>query len=185
MGWLSDKLFGKRKSLDLDKLKEYMSPTQDLVNEQLGMSRQMMDPDSQMNMAYKNMMMQNTRQAGQDIGSQVQKIGAMSGASPAQAMMQARMGMKGAMATGENNLMNWMQGQQQQGLGLMGDMTQMMQGLNENEANAYVQQINAANMKRQSRIGMATSLAGAAMGAFGGGAPSTGNIDPITGQPTK
>ena len=32
MGWLSDKLFGKRKALDTNKLNAYMQPTQSLVN---------------------------------------------------------------------------------------------------------------------------------------------------------
>ena len=168
MGWLSDKLFGKRKSLDLDKLKDYMSPTQDLVNEQLGMSRQMMDPDSQMNMAYKNMLNQQNRQAGQDIGSQVQKIGAMSGASPAQAMMQARMGMSNQMGQGQDTFQQWLQHQQGQGLGLMGNMTSAMQGLNENEANAYVQQINAHNQRRQGRVNFATGLMGSLVSGVSG-----------------
>jgi hypothetical protein len=169
MGWLSDKLFGKRKSLDLDKLKDYMSPTQDLVNEQLGMSRNMMDPDSLMNMGMRNYMQSQASTQGAQIGSQMNKMAAMTGASPAQAMMQARMGMSGAMGGVEDNYLQWMQGQQQQGLGLMGNMTGMMQGLNENEANAYVQKVNAHNAKRAGRVGFATGLMGTAISAATGG----------------
>tara|TARA_R100000458_G_C8129044_1_gene144846 strand:- start:61 stop:606 length:546 start_codon:yes stop_codon:yes gene_type:complete len=179
MGWLSDKLFGKRKSLDLDKLKDYMAPTQDLVNEQLGISRNMMDPNSLMNIGMRNYMQSQAATQGAQIGSQMEKMAAMTGTSPGQAMMQARMGMSGAMSGVEDDYLQWMQGQQQQGLGLMGNMTGMMQGLNENEANAYVQSINAHNAKRASRVGMFTSLAGAAIGAFTGGAPKP--ADPTTG----
>jgi hypothetical protein len=89
--------------------------------------------------------------------------------------------MSGAMGGIEDDYLQWMQGQQQQGLGLMGNMTGMMQGLNENEANAYVQSINAHNARRQSRVGMATSLAGAAMSAFAPGVPSPGGGDSVTG----
>jgi hypothetical protein len=168
MGWLSDKLFGKRKSLDMNKLNQYMQPTQDLVNEQIGYGRDLMDPNSQMNMAYKNHLQQQMMQSGQNIGSQVQKIGAMRGVSPAQAMMQARMGMNQSMGQGQGNLMNWMQGQQQAGFGLLGNMTGMMQGLNENQANAYVQQINAHNARRSGRMNMFKDLSGMAISGWAG-----------------
>ena len=167
MGWFSNALFGKRKDLDTNKLNQYMQPTQDLVNEQIGYGRDLMDPNSQMNMAYKNHLMGQARTQGADIGQQMQKMSAMSGASPAQAMMQARMGMSQAGGQAGGNLMNWMQGQQQAGLGLMGDMTGMQQGLNENQANAYVQRINAHNAARSSRMNMLTGLAGAAIGGLG------------------
>ena len=172
MGWLSDKLFGKRKSLDLKKLRSYMQPTQDLVDEQLGYSRDLMDPNSQMNMAYKNQLLSQAQTQGANVGSQVQKIAAQSGVSPAQAMMQARMGMNQALGQQQGNLMGWMQGQQQAGLGLMGNMTGMQQGLNENQANAYVQKINAHNAARASRSSQLFGLAGAALGglSYGPGA---------------
>ena len=167
MGRLSDKLFGKRKQLDLDMINKYMAPTQQLINEQLGYGRDMMDPESAMNMQYRNFLQSQNQTAGQNIGSQVQKIGAMGGASSAQTMMQARMGMSNAMGSGQNTMMNFLQGQQQQGLGLLGGMTGMQQGLNENQANAYVQRINAHNAARSSRMNMLTGLAGAAIGGWG------------------
>jgi hypothetical protein len=180
MGWLSDKMFGKRKTLDIEKIRSYMQPTQDLVTEQLGYGRDLMDPNSRMNAGYKNMLNSQAMTTGQNIGSQVQKIAAQQGVSPAQAMMQARMGMNNALGQGQGTMMNWMQGQQQQGLGLLGQMTQMQQGLNENDANAYVQQVNAHNAARASRVGNVMGLAGAAMSAFAPGAtvPNTGTPDP-------
>ena len=168
MGWLSDKLFGKRKSLDLDKLKDYMAPTQDLVNEQLGISRNMMDPNSLMNIGMRNYMQSQAATQGAQIGSQMEKMAAMTGTSPGQAMMQARMGMSGAMGGIEDDYLQWMQGQQQQGLGLMGSMTGMMQGLNENEANAYVQSINAHNARRQGRVNFAQGLLGSVVSGAAG-----------------
>ena len=169
MGWLSDKLFGKRKQLDLDMINKYMAPTQQLINEQLGYGRDMMDPESLMNRGYRNFLQSQNQTAGQNIGSQVQKIGAMRGVSPAQAMMQARMGMSNALGGGESEIMKFLQGQQQQGLNFMGGVAGMQQGLNENQANAYVQRINAQNAARSSRVNMLTGLAGAALGGYGQG----------------
>ena len=166
MGWLSDKLWGKRKSLDMDRLNQYMQPTQDLVTEQIGYGRDMMDPGSQMNLAYKNHLMSQARTQGADLGNQMSKIAAQTGISPAQAMMQARMGQTQIAGQSGGNLMNWMQGQQQAGLGLLGSMTGMQQGLNENQANAYVQQINAHNARRAGRLNFAKDLAGMAIGGW-------------------
>ena len=166
MGWLSDKLWGKRKSLDMDRLNQYMQPTQDLVTEQIGYGRDMMDPGSQMNLAYKNHLMSQARTQGADLGSQMSKIAAQTGISPAQAMMHARMGQTQIAGQSGGNLMNWMQGQQQAGLGLLGSMTGIQQGLNENQANAYVQQINAHNARRAGRMNFMKDLAGMAIGGW-------------------
>ena len=173
MGWLSDKMFGKRKALDTDKLNAYMQPTQNLVNEQLGSYRQMMDPNSNMNMQMQQMMQSNASTQGAQIGSQMSKMGAQTGMSPAQAMMHSRMAQKDSTSGLNDQYMQYMQGQNKQGLMGMGNMTQMQQGLNENEANAYVQQINAHNAKRAGRVGFATSLMGTAISAAtsGMGAP--------------
>ena len=58
MGWLSDKLFGKKAKLDLNKIAQFQSGTQGLVTEQLGLSRQMMDPNSAINAQMRHMMAQ-------------------------------------------------------------------------------------------------------------------------------
>ena len=173
MGWLSDKMFGKRKALDTDKLNAYMPPTQNLVNEQLGSYREMMDPNSSMNMQMQNMMQSNASTQGAQIGSQMSKMAAQTGMSPAQAMMHSRMAQKDATSGLNDQYMQYMQRQNQTGLMGMGNMTQMQQGLNENEANAYVQKINAHNAKRAGRVGFATSLMGTAISAAtsGMGAP--------------
>ena len=185
MGWFSNALFGKRKSLDTNKLNQYMQPTQDLVNEQIGYSRDMMDPNSQMNLAYKNHLMGQARTQGADMGQQMSKIAAQTGISPAQAMMQARMGQNQISGQSGGNLMNWMQGQQQAGLGLLGSMTGMQQGLNENQANAYVQQINAHNARRSGRMNFAKDLAGMAIGGWTGslqGTEKNTNTNTYTGE---
>ena len=78
MGWLSDKLFGKRKSISLAKLRKYQRRSQRLVNQQLGLinqqtdiSQQMMDPESNMNMRMRNTMNQQMGQQAMQQGAQV------------------------------------------------------------------------------------------------------------------
>ena len=166
MGWLSDKLFGKKAKLDLNKIAQFQSGTQGLVTEQLGLSRQMMDPNSAINAQMRHMMAQQAGTAGAQTGQQMEKMGAMAGVSPAQSMMQARMGMKSQMGGVSQNWQNQMQNQFSQGLGLMGNMTGMQQGLDENLGNAYVQDINARNQARQSNMNMASGLIGAGL-SFG------------------
>ena len=168
MGWGSDKMFGKRKRIDQNKLREIMAPTQNLVTEQLGLSRQLMDPQSAVNMQMRNLMAQRSAESGAQVGLQMSKIGAMRNVSPAQAMMQARMGQNQAMGGVNQRWLEQVQSRFGQGLGLMGDMTGQQQGLNQNTANAYIQSINAANQARQSRMGMTMGLVGSAM-SFGSG----------------
>ena len=56
MGWLSDKLFGKKKRIDQNKINDYMEPYSKMIDEQEDISRQMMDPNSQINMRMRNLM---------------------------------------------------------------------------------------------------------------------------------
>jgi hypothetical protein len=158
-------LFGKRKTIDRGYIDKLMSPTQGLITEQLGIGRQLMDPNSKQNMMMRNLMAQRASETGAQVSQQMQKVGAMTGMSAGQAAMQSRMGMNQAMG-GVNQ--QWKQGLQDQfgqGLGLMGQMTGMQQQMNEGQVNAYVGEINAANAARTQNMGMFTSLAGAAIGA--------------------
>ena len=164
MGWLSDKLYGKRKRLDTTKINKMMEPTQSLVSEQLGLSRQLMDPESAINMQMRNLMAQRASETGAQVGMQMQRMGAMRGMSPAQAMMQARMAQTQAMGGVNQQWQQGLQNQFGQGLGLWGQMTSMQQGLNEGQVNAYVSQINAANARRNQREGTTMSLLGSIAG---------------------
>ena len=164
MGWASDKLFGKRKTLDLNHINSLMAPTQGLIDEQLGMSRQMMDPNSSINMRMRNLMAQRASQTGAQAGQQMMQMGASRNVSPAQAMMQSRMAQNNAMGGVNTQWKEGLQNQFSQGMGLMGNMTQMQQGLNENQVNAYMSQINAANARRSQNMGMGMSVLGGLMG---------------------
>ena len=162
-----DRLFGKRQELDLNRIKGHMAPTQGLVDENLGLSRGLMDPNSAVNMHMRNMLSQRASQTGAQTGQQMMKMGAMGNVSPGQAMMQARMAQNQAMGQANQQWQNQLEGRFTQGLGLMGSMTGMQQGLDENMANAYIGQINAANAQRNQRMSMTMGLLGSIAGAAG------------------
>ena len=137
MGWLSDSLFGKRKSLDLNHINSLMAPTQNLVG----------------------------------------------GMSSGQTAMQSRMAQNES-TSGVNDM--WKQAlmsQYSQGLGLMGNMTQMQQGLNEGQVNAYMGQINASNAARSQNMGMGAQVLGGIMSGFGSDRRLKKNIELIGKSP--
>jgi len=100
---------------------------------------------------------------------QMSKLGAQTGMSPAQIMMQQRMAqntMHGNMGMQTRDLMRSQYGQ---GLGMLQQVMGQRQGIGEQQASLYMQQINAANARRQQRMGTTMGLLGTAVGAFGGG----------------
>tara|TARA_R100001082_G_C4361368_1_gene159536 strand:+ start:1791 stop:2387 length:597 start_codon:yes stop_codon:yes gene_type:complete len=136
---------GGPQNIDMNRINSYMAPTQNLVNEQLGLSRGLMDPNSDINQTMKRLMAQRAQESGAQAGSQMMRMGAMKNLSPAQTMMQARMAMNSATSGVNQNWLNSLNARMGQGLGLMGNMTQMQQGLGENQANAYLANLDAQN----------------------------------------
>ena len=150
-------------TLNVNKLRAYQEPTQNLVNEQLGISRGLMDPNSAMNLNMRRLMSQRAMESGQQAGSQAMKIAAMRGVSPGQALMHQRIAQNSALGGVNTAWLNQLQGRFGQGLGLMGNMTQMQQGLNENLMNAYAQNISAQNQGGGGGLG---GLIGSVMEGF-------------------
>ena len=166
MGWLSDKLFGERKSLDLNHINNLMAPTQELIGEQLGIGRGLMDPQSDVNQRLRALMAQRASESGAETSRRMGELGAQTGMSAGQTAMQSRMAQHES-TSGVNDI--WKQAlmsQYSQGLGLMGNMTQMQQGVNENQVNAYMAQINAENAARSQNMGMGMNLVGGIIGGF-------------------
>ena len=136
-------------SIDVGKLREMQSGTQGLIDEQVGLSRNMMDPNSAINRQMKDLMAQRASETGAQTGSQALKIAAMKGVSPGQALMQQRMAQNQATGGVNQNWLQQLQGRFGQGLGLMGNMTQMQQGMDENLMNAYMANVQAQNQAQQ------------------------------------
>jgi len=173
MGWLSDKLFGKRKKLDINKIAGYMDPAQQLVGQQVDLAGQFTDFDSLMNRQFRNWQSKNVLNQGQQIGSNISRLAAQTGVSPAIAMMQSRMGMNQAMGQGSNSLYGMMMDNMKYGGNLLSSATGAQTGLSENLANAYVGNINAHNQRRNQRMGTAMGLLGMGLDFGSNFIPST------------
>ena len=174
MGWASDKLFGKRKRIDTNKIAAMMKPSKDMMYEQIDMSREMMDPNSKMNMRMRNLMAQRSAESGALAAQQMQKMGAQTGMSAGQAAMQQRMAMNQSMGGVNQQFQQGLQGQMDRGMGLFGQMQNQMKSYNEADVNAYMGQINAANARRNQNMGIGMSLVGGLMSGLGGGGAAGG-----------
>jgi len=152
--------------VDMNLIKGYMAPTRNLVGEQLGLSRQLMDPGSAVNLSMRNLLSQNAQQQGQNVASNVGRLAAMRGISPGQASMQMNTAANNAMGGVNNAWRNMMQERYGQGLGILGNMTNISKGLDENIANAYVSNINSANqaMAAQTEAKVSGALGGMQLG---------------------
>ena len=135
--------------IDENKIAASQQRTQGLIDENLGLSRQLRDPQSAINMQMRNLLNQNAMNQGSQIGSQMQKLGSMTGMSPGQIAMQQRIGMNSAMGGVNQNFLNALQKRFSQGTGIMGQMTGLQQGLDENMGNAYLANLNMRNQDSQ------------------------------------
>ena len=165
----------KPQTIDTNKIRQFQKPTQDLIQEQLGIGRQLMDPTSALNMQQRNIMEQRAAQTGAQIQRGLAKTGAQMGMSPGQLAMQQRMAQNEAMGGVNDQFQELLSGQFNRGLGLMGNMTQMQQGMYENLANAYVNRIAQQNQIAQTKyqnqmgsIGMGMNMSGNLMEMFSG-----------------
>ena len=135
--------------IDYDELAKRQLRTQGLVDENLGLARQLQDPQSAVNLQMRNMLSQNAMNQGAQVSGQMQKLGSMTGMSPGQIAMQQRMGMHQATGGVNQNWMNALQKRFTQGTGIMGQMTGLQQGLDENMGNAYLTNLNMRNQFAQ------------------------------------
>ena len=162
-------LDGGAKTMKDKRLEQYQEPSQALVDKQLGISEDLMDPNSAMNLNMRRLMSQRAMESGQQTGSQAMKIAAMRGVSPGQALMNQRIAQNSALGGVNQAWLNQLQGRFGQGLGLMGNMTQMQKGLNENMMNAYSSNIAARNKQGVGAGDMIMQMISGAMGGMGGG----------------
>ena len=162
-----NKGFSFGKYVNPGQIAKFMRPSQDLISEQLGTSRQLMDPRSQINQTMKDLMTQRAAETGQQQMGMMSRMAAQTGMSPGQAMQQAREQMSGAMSNVNQDWMSGLQGQFSQGLGLMGNMTQMQGGLGEMYSNAYLSRVGQ-NMARKKKKWYERGVLGQAYNVLGG-----------------
>ena len=110
------------------------------------------------------MMAQRAAESGAQSGLQMQKMAAMTGVSPAVAMMQSRMAMNQNMGNINNQFLNQLNQRFGQGMSLLGSMTNMQKGMDESNVNTYIADINAQNARRNQNMGIGSSFIGALIG---------------------
>ena len=167
MGWFSDALFGERKRMDPNKINDMMSKYDSMVDEQEKFARDAMDPNSQRNRQLQNQVRQQSFDMTSAQNQGLMSAAAMGNVSQGQLAMQ----MQSNMSTARNQLGSQMQGllnsQFNTGMSMFGESMASRRAQGERQANMYMQQINAANERRQQNVGIVTGLIEAGLGAAG------------------
>jgi len=160
MGWLSDKLFGKKKKIDHNKLNSYQEPYLKMVNQYEDIAQGMMDPNSVHNQSKVNQLRANTYD---NLGMQNQNLlsmGMMQNLSPAQMMAQQRAQSNQTLGNLGTNIQNLQSDQYNQGILNLQNVMGMRRGEADRLSNMHVQQVNASNAARQNRMSMTSGLIG-------------------------
>lgn len=164
MGQFSDTFFGKRARIDKGLINQYMQPADDLVQEQIGIARGLMDPNSAISQFKQNQIRENTLNIA---GAQNQNLLAYSQASnmnPAAAAMQARANMHTARGQSANAFNQAFNNQYTQGLNLFNLGVQGQQQIGERHSNLHISQVDAKNAARQNNMDIAMGVAGMVAG---------------------
>ena len=177
MGWFTDKLFGKRKTIDNNKLNSYMEPYLKMINEQEDIFKQQMDPNSLLNQTMQNNMLQQNldMQSQQNLGTQA--TASMQGVSPGQITQMLHNQNTSSRGQFGNQMQNFMTGQFQAGLGGLAGVAQARKGEGERLSNQHIQKVNASNARRQANMDMSMGIAGSLMGLPGLGGGSTPQLN--------
>ena len=160
MGWLSDKLFGKKKRINQNKINDYMAPYGKMIDEQEDISRQMMDPNSLLNLNLQSRLRRDNYDMANFQNRNIASQGAMGGLSQGQVAAQQAANFNQSRGTFGRQMEDMLQGQYNQGLMGLQNVMSMRQGEGERLSNMHIQQVNAANARRQANMGFATSLLG-------------------------
>ena len=166
MGWFSDSLFGKKKTLDEGKIADRLQPWQSMISEQADQGRQMMDPNSQWSKMQRGNIMSQGATAGQSAAAEARKLAAMTGMSPAQAMAQSRQAMLGGTSQASQNWLSQMSANMNQGAQMFSGAMQAQGQHSENMAQAYINKVQAHNQARSANMQMTAGLISGVAGAF-------------------
>lgn len=167
MGWFSDALFGKRQRMNPNKINDMMSSYDQSVEEQMSRARDMMDPDSALNMQQKQMIRSEQADATAAQNQNLLSMAASQGLGSGQAAAQMMANSQTSRGQLGNQFSNLMLQQQQGGQNLFNMAMQGQKGIGERQANMYMEQVNAANARRQQNVGIVTGLVEAGLGAAG------------------
>jgi len=160
--------FYEPEKVDVEKIKEYQAPTQALVDENLGISRGLIDPKSAINQRLREMLKGQGYEMSALGMNQIGKLGAQTGMSPGQIAMQQRIMSNQSLGTSMATLNQRLQDRLGSGIGLLGSSIGVQKGLDENLANAYLTNIGLDNQYGSSTTaGMGSGLLGGMQLALG------------------
>jgi len=170
MGWFSDKMFGKRKKIDFANVNQNYQGYVDFMGEQEGIARQMMDPRSFLNLSQQNFARQNQYDLANMQGSQMRKIGAMTGMSPGQTMANIGSNFNTMQGNVGKHWQEMLMSQYDKGLGLLQGVGQMELGEADRKTRQYIAKINAhnANINRRQQTGFDMAGLATKIGSAGG-----------------
>ena len=165
MGWLSDKLFGKKKRLNFKKINEYYKPYTSIMNQQGQIAQDMLNPNSALNRLRQDFLrnQQSNIVAQQNQG--MLKFGAMSGMSPGQILANTQANNASARGNLGVQFNQLLFDQYDRGLGLLGNVGQQQLGEASRLSGQDMAQVNAHNARRNARMGTFTNLLGMGMQA--------------------
>ena len=177
MGWFTNQLFGQRQRIDPSLLNSYQEPYLKMVNEQEDIARQQMDPNSLLNQTMQNNLQQQQGDVLAQQNLNTQSTAAMQGVSPGQMAQMTQNQSTAARGQFGNQMQGLLQSQFSQGMGGLQNVMGARQGEAERLSNMHIQQVNAANARRQANMNLGMDMAKMAMGV----PPSPNQTDPSAG----
>ena len=160
MGWLSDKLFGKRASIDHKRIDNYMQPFNDMVDRYEEMCNERLDTFSQWSQQNRNMMVSNALTMNQGNLNQLGGVMASGAMSPAQILQNMRQSQNTALSGVESNFQNFMGQQRSEAMSLLDRAMKGRLYEGERQSNAHIQDVNAHNARRDQRFSNMMDIAG-------------------------
>jgi len=173
MSWFSDALFGERKSINTNKINNFMAPYDQKVSEFEDIARQQMDPTSWYNVQRANTLRTESADAYQMNMNNLRQATMMSGGSPAQLAAQTSAAGNTMQGNVGAQIGGLLQANYDTGFGNLQNVANMQKGIGERQANLHIQKVNESNARRDARMGNV-------MGLLGLGTSMIGSFD--TGQ---
>ena len=135
------------KLLNKEEIEQGQAKTQSLVDEQLGLAEDMMDPESELNQKVLNVLSQQASETGAETAGNVSKIAAQTGVTGGQATMAAQDSLNKALGGVGDTFADTLNSRLSQSMDLKNKMLVQQKGLEENLQNVDIANINAQNMQ--------------------------------------
>ena len=122
----------KAKLLNKEEMAQGQAKTQSLVDDQLGLAEDMMDPESELNQKVLNVLSQQASETGAETAGNVSKIAAQTGVTGGQATMAAQDSLNKALGGVGDTFSDSLNQRLSQGMNLKNQMISHQKGLDEN-----------------------------------------------------